>query len=37
VPMATREAHTLAPVARNYPEGRREVSVVPLAKRQLMA
>jgi DNA-binding NarL/FixJ family response regulator len=36
VPMATREAHTLAPV--DYPPpDRRGVSVVPLAKRQLMA
>src|SRR5882672_6214316 len=37
MPMATREARTFPPVARNYSEGRREVSVVPLAKRQLMA
>jgi DNA-binding CsgD family transcriptional regulator len=37
VPMATREARPFAPVGRNYPEARREVSVVPLAKRQLMA
>jgi DNA-binding CsgD family transcriptional regulator len=37
LPMATREASTLAPVARHYAAPRRAVSVVPLAKRQLMA
>jgi DNA-binding CsgD family transcriptional regulator len=37
LPVAAREAHPLAPVARNYPAVRRSVAVVPLAKRQLMA
>ena len=37
VPLATREANAISPIARNYPEARRSVSVVPLAKRQLMA
>jgi DNA-binding CsgD family transcriptional regulator len=35
MPVATREARSLAP--RNYPSTRQPVSVVPLAKRQLMA
>jgi DNA-binding CsgD family transcriptional regulator len=33
----TREAHTFAPVPRDYNSQRRSVAVVPLAKRQLMA
>ena len=37
IPLATREAQTLAPVARDYSAPRRSVAVVPLAKRQLMA
>lgn len=37
MPVATREAQTFAPVARNYHSPRRSVAVVPLAKRQLMA
>ena len=37
IPVATREANTLVPVARNYSAPRRSVAVVPLAKRQLMA
>ncbi|PYT42337.1 MAG: hypothetical protein DMG45_10120 [Acidobacteria bacterium] len=37
MPIATREARNLAPVAGNYPAARPAVSVVPLAKRQLMA
>lgn len=37
MPVATREARTFAPVARNYSAERRSVAVVPLAKRQLMA
>jgi len=37
MPMATREAHALAPVSRNYSSPRQSVSVVSLAKRQLMA
>jgi len=38
IPMSTQEARTFAPVARNnYSEGRQEVLVVPLAKRQCMA
>jgi DNA-binding CsgD family transcriptional regulator len=37
VPMSMREARTFAPVARNYSDERRDVSIVPLAKRQLMA
>jgi DNA-binding CsgD family transcriptional regulator len=35
--VATREARTYGPVAKAYPAARREVSVVPLTKRQLMA
>ncbi len=35
--VATREAGTLVPVSRNYPAPRRSVTVVSLAKRQLMA
>ena len=35
--VATREAQSLAPVARDYSAPRRSVAVVPLAKRQLMA
>jgi DNA-binding CsgD family transcriptional regulator len=37
IPVATREASTFAPVARNFAAPRRSVAVVPLAKRQLMA
>jgi DNA-binding CsgD family transcriptional regulator len=37
MPVATREAHPYAPVAKHYPAARRGVSVVPLAKRQMMA
>jgi len=39
VPMQvpTRETRVFAPVEKNYPPPRRAVSVVPLAKRQLMA
>jgi DNA-binding NarL/FixJ family response regulator len=37
MPVATREAHTLAPVSKSYPPDRRAVSLVPLAKRELMA
>jgi DNA-binding CsgD family transcriptional regulator len=37
LPVATREASTYTPAARNYPVPRRAVAVVPLAKRQLMA
>jgi DNA-binding CsgD family transcriptional regulator len=38
LPVATREAQSLAPVARDYSSApRRSVAVVPLAKRQLMA
>jgi DNA-binding CsgD family transcriptional regulator len=37
MPLATREAHTYAPVAKNYPATPRTVTVVPLAKRQMMA
>ena len=37
MPMSTREARAFTPLARNYSEAPREVSVVPLAKRQLMA
>jgi DNA-binding CsgD family transcriptional regulator len=37
MPVATREARTYAPVARNYSAPPIAVSVVPLAKRQLMA
>jgi DNA-binding CsgD family transcriptional regulator len=37
IPVATREAGPYAPVAKTYSPARRAVSVVPLAKRQLMA
>lgn len=37
MPVATREERPYAPVAKDYPSARRTVSVVPLAKRQLMA
>jgi DNA-binding CsgD family transcriptional regulator len=37
MPVPNREARDYAPVAKNYPPARREVAVVPLAKRQLMA
>ncbi len=37
MPVATREAHPYAPAVRNYPAARQAVSVVSLAKRQLMA
>lgn len=37
LPVATREANTFTPAARNYHSPRRTVAVVPLAKRQLMA
>ncbi len=37
MPVATREARTFAPAARDYSAARRSVAVVPLAKRQLMA
>jgi DNA-binding CsgD family transcriptional regulator len=37
MPVGTRESHTFAPVARNYPTPQRSVAVVHLAKRQLMA
>jgi DNA-binding CsgD family transcriptional regulator len=37
LPVATREANSFAPAARNYAAARRSVAVVPLAKRQLMA
>lgn len=37
MPVATREVRSFSPEARNYPPARRSVSVVPLAKRQLMA
>ncbi len=37
MPAPAREARTFAPAPRNYPAARRSVSVVPLAKRQLMA
>jgi len=37
MPVATRETRPFPPVARNYPPAPRSVSVVPLAKRQLMA
>jgi len=37
MPVATRDVHTYAPVAKTYPPPRRAVSMVPLAKRQLMA
>ncbi len=35
--LGTREARPFAPAVKNYPAPRRAVSVVPLAKRQLMA
>jgi len=37
MPVPTRETRVFAPVEKNYPPPRRAVSVVPLAKRQLMA
>ena len=37
VPVPTRETRAFAPVEKNYPPPRRAVSMVPLAKRQLMA
>jgi DNA-binding CsgD family transcriptional regulator len=37
MPIATREARTYAPVAQNYNNGSRGASVVPLAKRPMMA
>jgi DNA-binding CsgD family transcriptional regulator len=37
LPVANREALPYAPVAKQYHPARREVSVVPLAKRQMMA
>jgi DNA-binding CsgD family transcriptional regulator len=37
MPAATRETRAFAPVEKNYPPPRRAVSMVPLAKRQLMA
>jgi len=37
LPVATREASTFPPAARNYAAPRHSVAVVPLAKRQLMA
>jgi len=37
MPAPAWEARTFAPAPRNYPAARRSVSVVPLAKRQLMA
>jgi len=37
MPVATRDARAYAPMAKNYPPPRRAVSMVPLAKRQLMA
>lgn len=37
MPVATRDARDYAPVAKDYPPARRAVSMVPLAKRQLMA
>jgi len=37
MPLATREAHTYAPVVKDYPALRRTVTVVPPAKRQMMA
>jgi hypothetical protein len=35
--MVKREEHSFASVANSYPPPQRTVSVVPLAKRQLMA
>jgi Response regulator containing a CheY-like receiver domain and an HTH DNA-binding domain len=37
MPVVTREARSLAPVAKNYAVPQREVAVVSLPKRQLMA
>jgi DNA-binding CsgD family transcriptional regulator len=37
MPLATREARTFAPVPQSYNNGSRVGSIVPLAKRQLMA
>ena len=37
MPVPTRETRAFAPVEKNYPPPRRAVSMVPLAKRQLMA
>lgn len=37
VPVATRETRAFAPVTKVYPPARPQVSVVPLAKRQMMA
>jgi DNA-binding NarL/FixJ family response regulator len=37
MPLTSNEAATLTAAARSYPSPRRSVSVVPLAKRQLMA
>jgi DNA-binding CsgD family transcriptional regulator len=37
LPVPTRETRAFAPVEKNYPPPRRAVSMVPLAKRQLMA
>src|ERR1700731_3043899 len=37
VPVATREARAFGPATRNYPTARGSVSVVSVAKRQLMA
>jgi DNA-binding CsgD family transcriptional regulator len=37
MPVATRDVHAYAPVAKAYPPPGRAVSMVPLAKRQLMA
>ncbi|HEY6945362.1 MAG TPA: LuxR C-terminal-related transcriptional regulator [Candidatus Acidoferrum sp.] len=37
MPMDTREARSYAPTIKSYPTSKRAMSVVPLAKRQLMA
>ena len=37
LPVASREPRSFAPAIKNYPAPRRAVSLVPLAKRQLMA
>jgi DNA-binding CsgD family transcriptional regulator len=37
MPVPTREARPYVPAAKHYPSTRRDVSVVPLAKRQMMA
>jgi DNA-binding CsgD family transcriptional regulator len=37
VPVPTRETRAFAPVTKAYPPARPQVSVVPLAKRQMMA